>query len=120
MENGIYHVKFRSSDGGDGVGSGLVVVRNGSLNGGDFGYIYWGQEVTTGNNIKSKVHISRYDASQQSLFGDLKNFDLELDGTLNNSGKEFNLSGTVIGHPQLEISVAGKKLRDLAPVIGWI
>src|SRR5262252_3779112 len=119
MENGIYHIKFRSS-GGDVVGNGLVVVQNGSLNGGDFGYIYRGLELTTGNIINSKIQVSRYDASQQSLFGDLEDFDIELAGTLHNSGKEFNLSGTVIGHPQLRISVVGKKLRDLALVVRWV
>jgi hypothetical protein len=74
MENGIYRVDFQPSDGGDGVGSGLVVVQNGYVNGGDLGYIYRGMEITTGENIISKIHVSRHDASHQSIFGSLANF----------------------------------------------
>jgi hypothetical protein len=118
MENGIYHIEFKPA-GSDTVGNGLVVLQNGSVNGGDISYIYRGMEITKGENIISKIQVSRYDASQQSIFGSLENFDLELSGTLSKDGREFSLSGTIVGQPQFRIHIAGKKLRDLAPLVTW-
>jgi hypothetical protein len=113
MQDGIYRVDFQSSDDGDSAGNGVVVVRNGALNGGDLSCVYQGHVKTTGKDIVSKVGVFRYDTSQNSVFGSLDRFDLELSGTMSSTLLEFELSGAIVGHPQQRIAIIGKKLCDL-------
>jgi len=112
MENGIYRVQFTSSTGE--AGHGLVVVQNKSFNGGDLGYIYRGRAKIIDHTITCKVQVSQYDASQPSLFSPRERFFLELSGTLNHGENGFNLSGTIVGQPQLQMLVVGKKVCNLA------
>jgi hypothetical protein len=112
MQDGIYYVEFQSSLGA--TGHGLAVVSNDSLNGGDFGYIYQGRVKDAGNNASTRIQVSRYNPNAQSIFGLIDNFSLDLEGTLRQGSDVFNLSGTIPGQPQLRISIAGRKLRDLA------
>jgi len=110
MQDGIYRVQLQAIGG---IGSGLMIVSKCSLNGGDFGYTYQGHVQSTGNNISTKVHISRHDPTVHSVFGPLDNFDLDLSGTLSHGGHAFHLSGTVVSQPQLRIAITGRKVRAL-------
>lgn len=49
MKDGIYHVRFSSSVGA--AGEGLAVVKDGSVNGGDAGYLYLGQLSDAGSGL---------------------------------------------------------------------
>jgi hypothetical protein len=109
--DGIYYVEFQSSL--SAVGYGLAVLSNGSINGGDFGYIYQGRMNNTGNNISTRIQVSRYNSNAQSVFGSIDNFSLDLAGSIRQNGSEFSLSGAIPGQPQLRISITGRKLRDL-------
>lgn len=42
MIDGIYHVRFSSSIDGRNFGEGLATFKDGSVNGGDHGYLYLG------------------------------------------------------------------------------
>ena len=89
MNDGIYHVTFSSLRGS--AGQGLVVVKDGSVNGGDPGYLYLGRLVADGNQLKGRLEIKRWNSSSQSIFGPLSDFGLELQGTV--SGENFAVSG---------------------------
>ena len=66
-----------------------------------------------GTNVVSTVHVSRYDATEQSVFGPLEKFDLKLSGTVDTTSDEFHLSGDIVGQPRLCIRITGKKVCDL-------
>ena len=106
MQDGIYHVRFSSSQGL--AGEGLAVVKAGSVNGGDFGYLYLGQLLADGERVSGQLEIKRWNASAQSVFGPLVNFALTLTGTVN--GESFRVSGGIPGQPNLKISIDGRRL----------
>jgi T3SS negative regulator,GrlR len=61
MQDGIYHVRFSSSVGSS--GEGLVVIKQGSVNGGDGGYLYIGQLIASGGTLSGRLNIKRWNAS---------------------------------------------------------
>lgn len=111
MQDGIYHVRFSSSVGSS--GEGLIVVKQGSVNGGDSGYLYTGHFNVTGNAISGRLNIKRWNPGHVSVFGSLDNFDLQLSGS-SNAGSTFNVSGGMPSQPSLSISIAGRFLAPAA------
>ena len=111
MQDGIYHVRFSSSVGGS--GEGLVVLKQGSANGGDFGYLYTGQFNSDRESLSGRLNIKRWNPSSASVFGPLVDFDLQLTGKPNDDGG-FTLSGGIAGQPGLTITIAGRYLAPAA------
>ena len=110
MQNGIYHVRFSSLQGSS--GEGLAVVKAGSVNGGDPGYLYLGQLLADGDKISGQLEIKRWNNSVPSIFGPLNNFTLALTGT--SSGDTFTVSGGIQSQPNLKILIAGRRLSQAA------
>lgn len=110
MRDGIYHVRFSSSVGR--TGEGLVVMKQGSANGGDTGYLYTGQFNVNGDALSGRLHIKRWNPGQVSVFGPLEKFDLSLSGKMDTGGKNFSVSGTVSGQPGLTISISGSHISE--------
>ena len=110
MQNGIYHVRFSSPQGS--AGEGLVVIKDGSVNGGDTGYLYFGQLVADGANVSGQLEIKRWNTTIPSIFGPLNQFTLALAGTT--TGDAFTVGGGMQNQPNLKISITGKKLSDAA------
>ena len=111
MKDGIYHVKFASTMGA--AGEGLVVVKDGSVNGGDAGYLYQGalNSDPTGQ-VHGQLQVQRWNAGHVSVFGPLSNFALDLRGQAANDG--FTVSGGVPGHPNMKITISGRMLAKAA------
>ena len=110
LSEGIYEVSFSSNVGSS--GRGLIVVSNGAINGGDISHLYQGPYTCAGNTINATLSISQYNSSQQSVFGPLDNFILELSGAVTN-GNSFKVAGKVAGQPQLSISINGNMLKPI-------
>ena len=111
MKDGIYHVTF-SSNSSD-FGQGIAVFKGESVNGGDHGYLYTGTKSTQGGQFSSRLTIKQWNNSVQSVFGPIKEFVLELSGTISdNSG--FLAHGNVAGQPQAKISIRGQYLSPAA------
>lgn len=110
LVDGIYKVSFGSNVGMS--GQGLVTISNGSVNGGDFGYLYQGAIKESSSGLEATLNISQHDKSAQSVFGSLTNFTLVLGGTLLND-KSFNVSGAVAEQPGLQITINGSFLKPL-------
>lgn len=110
MNDGIYHVIFSSPQGS--AGEGLAVVKSGSVNGGDPGYLYLGQLLADGPQVSGRIEIKRWNTKVPSVFGPLPNFTLDLHGTA--TGDTFTVSGGVSGQPQMSISIQGKRLSATA------
>lgn len=103
MKDGIYFVTFKSNI--QDFGTGTVVVKDNTVNGGDFGYSYKGKF----SGSSAKLTVEKHDKSVQSVFGNIDSFILELLAKDTVSG--FLLEG---GIPEL----AGTKIIIDAKFIG--
>ena len=111
MEDGIYHVKFASAMGA--AGEGLVVIKDGAVNGGDAGYLYQGAlNATPTGQLHGELLITRWNAGHVSVFGPLGNFSLGLDGHAANDS--FTVAGGVPGQPNMKITITGRRLAKAA------
>jgi hypothetical protein len=108
MIDGLYIVHFRTA--GD-EGSGTVVIANGSVNGGDFGYVYQGQLRETGQGMSATLEVTKFNPTAQSVFGPAQNFELEVSGPITEKG--FELSGHVKGSPGHKIDITGRYFKPL-------
>ena len=112
MKDGIYSVSFSSS--AHSTGEGLVVVKAGSVNGGDVGYLYIGHLTTNGDALSGQLEIKRWNQARVSIFGPLDCFALSLAGKADAANDTFRVSGGVAGQPSLTISIAGRLLSQAA------
>ncbi|MFM2477010.1 hypothetical protein [Celerinatantimonas sp. MCCC 1A17872] len=110
IPDGIYHIVFTGSHGVG--GQGILTINNGSINGGDFGYLYQGYIKESNLKLTAQVGIFKFFDSAQSIFGPLEKFDLMLTGE-ETGQHSFTLSGYVMDHPELEISIKSFFLKDL-------
>jgi hypothetical protein len=110
MLPGIYSVEFQSNLGAFGLG--IAVFDNGKINGGDLSHLYKGSYSLDEKAIRVEVFVSQYRDIQESVFGSLNNFTLNLTGDASDDG--FNTTGSVTGQPQLNITVIGKRISELA------
>lgn len=109
MKEGIYHVTFHSPLG---EGDGIIVVAGSNVNGGDSGYTYQGPIVSTGKQISGVLSVNRHSTGATSVFGDISDFGLKLQGT--HSDRDFQLSGSAVEMPSARLRITGRWLRRLA------
>src|SRR5882757_9377553 len=112
MRDGIYHVRFSSNVGS--TGEGLAVVRAGTVNGGDGGYVYVGHLESSDESLTGHLHVKRWNPGHVSVFGPLDHFDLALNGRSEPTTEDFSASGRVQNQPTLTISIAGRFLSAAA------
>lgn len=111
MQDGIYHVRFSSSIGSS--GEGLVVIKQGAINGGDAGYLYIGRLAVNSDALSGHLNIKRWNAGQVSVFGPLDHFELQLDGKAS-TDSSFSLAGGIPSQPGLTINIVGRFLSAAA------
>jgi len=107
MQNGIYHVRLSSFAGE--AGEGLVVFSQGSLNGGDMGFLYIGHLTGSDEALSGKLTIKRWSPSQVPVFGALESFDLQVRGHAT-AKDSFTISGGISSQPDLTITIVGRFL----------
>ena len=112
MNNGIYHVRFSSSN--RSVGEGLAVFKDGAVNGGDQGYLYSGRYNLSANVITGDLTVSRWNAGHTSVFGPLSTFTLSLKGGMSPDGSSFSVNGSSPDVPGATITINGRRLQDAA------
>lgn len=111
MKDGIYHVEFSSTMGA--AGEGLVVVKDGSVNGGDAGYLYKGTLAGSAEGqLRGQLHVQRWNPAHVSVFGPLDSFALSLEGRA--AGEGFSVTGGIPEHPGLSITIRGRFLAQAA------
>lgn len=111
MIEGIYHVRF-SSNTGD-LGEGVAVFKGDTVNGGDYGYLYTGTKREENGNFTSKLAVKQWNPAAESIFGPTTEFDLELSGSISDTGS-FVAEGHVAGQSQQKITIHGKFLSPAA------
>ncbi|WP_267083654.1 GrlR family regulatory protein [Xanthomonas sacchari] len=107
MIDGIYHVTFSSNS--NDFGEGIAVFKGSSVNGGDHGYLYTGTTTRESAQFTSTLTIRQWNPAVHSIFGPIKEFVLELNGTYSNDNS-FLAHGYVTGQPQAKISIRGQYL----------
>ncbi|MCM7840753.1 GrlR family regulatory protein [Enterobacter roggenkampii] len=105
MKNGIYFVVFRS--GQNDVGSGTVVVKEGAVNGGDFGFTYQGR-IQDG---RLNLHVSRHNPSAQNVIAGPNDYVMDL--SLRDIGDGYYLEGSIAGVPGANLAVQAKFIGGL-------
>jgi len=112
MKSGLYHVSFKA--GNQSFGDGIVTIKDGVVNGGDDGYVYTGPLIIAGQQLSGQLHVHRWNASRQSIFGPLPSFDLTLAGSANDATGTFSVAGSVTGQPNMTITITGRFLAAAA------
>ncbi len=111
MLNGLYYVTFSSPIGGS--GGGIVVVRDGFLDGGDHGYTYQGRLNIANGTASATLAVERHNPEAESIFGTTPAFTLQVLGAFED-GKGFSMNGYVVQNQGAKISIQGRYLRPLA------
>ena len=112
MKNGIYHVDFRS--GNKSAGQGLVVLKDGTVNGGDAGFLFVGKLLADSNVLSADIQVNKWSPGHVSIFGPLTTFGLTLSGQGDSAGGTFRLSGHITGQPAQTIGIHGRFLAPAA------
>lgn len=109
MKDGLYVVIFQSYAS---EGAGIVTVKDGAVNGGDYGYAYQGHiKHQDSNNATATIEVTRFNDSVESVFGPAINFKLLLQGTTEH--ESFSLKGNVEGQPTHQIRISGRFFKEL-------
>ncbi|WP_312299223.1 GrlR family regulatory protein [Stutzerimonas nitrititolerans] len=111
MNSGIFEVSFRSSI--QDFGEGLVVIKDGTVNGGDAHYLYTGQFAESSGTTNAKIKVQMWKAGSTSIVN-IDNYELDLTGTIDFEHGALRLRGQVVGQPSLVVSVEGRKIADAA------
>lgn len=103
MKDGNYQVHFSTPYGGSGTG--MVKVDNGVIHGADAGFMYAGKVCDSGGIVDGQLEILRHNLVHRSLFGPVDKFEFKFSGT--STEDSFNLSGNVLGRPELRVGIVG-------------
>jgi len=110
MVPGIYLVTF-GRPGTSGGAKGVVVVEGDRVHGGDQSNLYRGRIEGEADSIRAKIRVTNHSGSPDTIFGPLKEFELEV------AGEEvegtFRLAGHIAGRPELRIGISGTWQQSL-------
>lgn len=106
MRNGIYKASFAV---GPNAGEGIVVMRDGYLGGGDYGFTYEGQYQDNGGTVEGTLSVVQWDATVPNVFAGLTSFELQFSGQADGQG--FRLAGKTPAAPGQTVHVVLHRLR---------
>ena len=109
MISGIFYVEFTVSN--QGLGTGLAVIDNGRVNGGDLTYLYRGRVDHYAGSVRATIEVLHYRGPPNSVMGPLRQFTLNLSGTA--SAQKFELEGGSSSAPGVRIRMVGQKVAPL-------
>ena len=110
MESGIYHFRFQGGPSGN-YGDGIAVLKDGTINGGDVGYVYRGSYKTEGNRLIAKINLKQWKMVPNALFN-LPEFAINIDAPLPGDLKNFTLEGRLEGAGSVHL--VGRRLENVA------
>lgn len=80
MVEGLWTIEFNSPIGL--FGTGVMVLTEKRLLGGDAGYYYSGEYTVTDHHIDGKADVVRFNSNSLSVFGDMDSFTLDFHGEI--------------------------------------
>lgn len=109
-ESGLWTIDFLSTI--NLLGSGVLVMNNSRLLGGDEGFYYSGSyEITPPNKMTAEIRVTRFKPDHISVFGDIGQFTLDFQGILEE--RSFKGVATVKLNPSQKIQIKGTKQEEL-------
>ena len=109
MIEALWSVLFASNH--QGFGAGVAVFETGRILGGDSGYTYIGSYEVKNGVMTAEVVISKYMAAGTSVFGDLQQFTLRLEGVPKYDA--FEVLGYVAEQPASKIVIQLTRRAEL-------
>ena len=114
MKNGLYSIHVSLQDGRTGKGSGVVMIRDGKIVGGDAYLFYTGSYTVKDNTFKGEVLVQRHTTSRDNdnpLFGGPNPVGIGVSGTFTDTAGLMN--GTALVGKASQIFTASlRKLAD--------
>ncbi|MFJ4608310.1 GrlR family regulatory protein [Pseudomonas atacamensis] len=107
MSNGIFEVRFKSNR--PDSGGGLVVIKDGSVNGGDANYLYQGNVPTESGKFSGQFKVSMWKPGNTNVTGH-DNYTLDATGEINYESGTISLTGTVVGDSRMRVELAGNRI----------
>ena len=109
---GFYTVQFASNEyinDSEKQGNGFILLSpDGKIQGGDGGYDYHGNYRLKNDQIHADINIRRRDPNAQSIYGNVEQFDLTLEGVLDSNSveqKSLSLHGHQTENPKEKIEI---------------
>jgi len=112
MSQGVFEVHFRSNI--QDFGSGLVFIKDGSVNGSDANFLYQGKIPAESGDFETQINVHQWQAGNTHVFGGTGGFVLEAKGTVDYEKGVFSLQGSPQGNGQLTLQATGKRISDVA------
>jgi hypothetical protein len=109
MIEALYGIEFVSNVGNG--GHGVVVLETGRILGGDSSFVFVGDYNTNNGKIIANVKCTNDRKTLQSIFGDIDEFNLYLEGTTNHN--EFIINGYMVENPSMEIGIKLTRRAEL-------
>ncbi|NWE45311.1 GrlR family regulatory protein [Pseudomonas gingeri] len=110
MSQGIFHIKFKANT--QDFGEGLIVIKNGSVNGGDPNFLYRGSVPDTSGAFTSEFHISQWKPGNTDVFGSTGSYVLNARGEIDYERGTFSLEGSPRDKPNFSLRAVGQKVAD--------
>lgn len=111
MLEALWSVTFNSTAGAHGAG--VAVFETGRILGGDSAFMYVGSYETDRGEFSATIRVSKYNniSGMQSVFGPLKDFNLEVTGKADS--KRMVLIGHVAENPSMKITIKAVRREEL-------
>lgn len=109
MVEGLWTIEFASPIGL--FGTGVLVLTDRRLLGGDAGYYYSGEYTVTDHHIDGKAEIVRFNRNSLSVFGDMDSFTLDFHGEISKNSIEGVAS--LAGRPESAARIRCSKKEGL-------
>lgn len=93
------------------VGSGVAVLNDKRLLGGDEGYYYSGRYDTDNGQFSGTIHVTRYNPKSLSVFGDIGQYTLKLEGKVQD--RQMEGTATMVSAPDRKLRIVGTKKEEL-------
>ena len=109
MIEALYGIEFVSNNNTGGYG--VVVLETGRILGGDSSFVFVGSYEVKNETVHANVKCTNDRETLESIFGDVKEFNLQLEGAPND--KEFILRGHMLENPSMEIAIKLTRRAEL-------
>jgi len=93
-------------------GNGIGVFKDGTINGGDPGYIYRGSYEIKDDRITGKINVKRWNPTVSNPIANLSEYDLIIEGQAPSDDAQFSIEGHIQQQPSVHVKIDGKRLED--------
>ena len=108
MVEGLWAIDFVTNINTWGGGV-LVLTPEGRILGGDMGYYYIGKYDIHDDKISGTIDIIQFNPQCVSVFGDVSNFELQFEGSLDSKRNSFDATAESSQFPGGKLVISGRK-----------